>query len=356
MPQELQIIRASEFIRMGAHGHFDLAASKAALAELARACRKRGIDQAMMDLRALHPGPKPVFSPADLAALVNTFKEVGFTHQQRLAILYGTDPHHRARLFAFLSSMHGWHVRAFGDFEQALLWLSGNEEAKAKRKRAAGEKEIPVQFLKAPATAKQHGTRLGVMAALLPAALLVLVSCASKHETWDRTVRTEQQETGGAGFGGQTYSSSVTTTSTVVSVDAAQRTLQLKQADGTITTYKAGPEVADFGKIKAGDRVRTTVAEERTVSFAPAGTALSDQDTNKVVHPPDGGPAMAVTTRTVTAKILSLSYWDHTVTIEMADGKPMTVKANPYVNLATVKPGDKVSVRVSTARTFVVER
>ena len=34
MPQELQIIRASEFIRMGAQGHFDLAASKAALAEL----------------------------------------------------------------------------------------------------------------------------------------------------------------------------------------------------------------------------------------------------------------------------------------------------------------------------------
>ena len=51
MPQELQIIRASEFVRMGAHGHFDLAASKAALAELAAACRKRGIHQAMMDLR-----------------------------------------------------------------------------------------------------------------------------------------------------------------------------------------------------------------------------------------------------------------------------------------------------------------
>jgi hypothetical protein len=44
MPQELQIIRASEFVRFGAQGHFDLAASKAALAELASVCRKRGID------------------------------------------------------------------------------------------------------------------------------------------------------------------------------------------------------------------------------------------------------------------------------------------------------------------------
>ena len=53
MPLELHIIRASEFIRISAHGHFDLAASKAALAELVRGCRKRGINQAMVDLRAL---------------------------------------------------------------------------------------------------------------------------------------------------------------------------------------------------------------------------------------------------------------------------------------------------------------
>ena len=146
MPQDLQIIRASEFIRMGAQGHFDLAASKAALAELAAACRKRGIDQAMMDLRALHPGPKPVFSPADLAELVNTFREIGFTPQQRLAILYQSDPHRRARLFAFLSIMHGWAVRAFGDFEEALLWLSGGQEHGRPRKPPLGAKRVPVRF------------------------------------------------------------------------------------------------------------------------------------------------------------------------------------------------------------------
>jgi hypothetical protein len=148
MPQELQIIRASEFIRFGAHGHFDLAASKAALAEMAGMCRKRGIAQAMLDLRALHPGPKPVFSPADLAELVGTFREVGFTHQERLAILYLSDPHRRARLFAFLSAMHGWHVRAFVDFEEALLWLSSGQEPGPSRQRSPGEKQVPVQFSK----------------------------------------------------------------------------------------------------------------------------------------------------------------------------------------------------------------
>jgi hypothetical protein len=147
MPLELQIIRASEFVRLGAQGHFDLTASKAALAELAAACRKRGIHQALMDLRALHPGPKPVFSPADLIELVNTFREVGFTHEQRLAILYQSDPHHRARLFAFLSIVRGWNVQAFGDFEQALTWLSGDSEHTA-ASRSAAEKKIPVRELK----------------------------------------------------------------------------------------------------------------------------------------------------------------------------------------------------------------
>src|SRR5277367_957846 len=104
MPTELHVIRASDFIRLGARGEFDLSASKVVLAELACACRKRGIDRAMLDLRALQPKPTPVFSPTDLAKLINTFREIGFTHRQRLAVLYSADPHHRARMFAFIGT------------------------------------------------------------------------------------------------------------------------------------------------------------------------------------------------------------------------------------------------------------
>ena len=128
MPQELQIIRASEFIRISVEGHFDLSASKAALAELASVCRKRGIAHAMLDLRAAPRAPKPVYILPISAQLVSTFREVGFTPQERLAVLYGSDPHRRARLFAFLSTMHGYAVRAFGEFEEALLWLSSGQE------------------------------------------------------------------------------------------------------------------------------------------------------------------------------------------------------------------------------------
>jgi hypothetical protein len=148
MPLELQIIRASEFIRLGAQGHFDLPASKAALAELARACRQRKLERALMDLRALRPGPRPVFSREDLLTLVKTFCEIGFTRSLRLAILYHSDPHRRARLFAFLSTLHGWNVRAFAEFEKALLWLSAGDEATDSPVRTRGVKVMPLHTRK----------------------------------------------------------------------------------------------------------------------------------------------------------------------------------------------------------------
>ena len=74
-----------------------------------------------------------------------------------------------------------------------------------------------------------------------------------------------QQAGGSAGFGGETFITSTTTTSTVVSIDAVTRTLQLKQSNGKTTAYKAGPEVANFDQIKIGDLVQATVAEELAV-------------------------------------------------------------------------------------------
>jgi len=143
MPLELQIIRASEFIRLGAHGRHDLATSRELLRALAAACRKRGIHRALLDLRDIHPGPIPMLSRSDLLALVNTFREVGFSEDQRLAVLYTEDPHRRARMFAFLSNLRGWNVKASKDFEESLLWLSEGQGDEVKKKSRG--REIPVR-------------------------------------------------------------------------------------------------------------------------------------------------------------------------------------------------------------------
>src|SRR4051812_39391059 len=127
MPLELQIIRASDFIRLDPHEHLDFHGTKEVLHALARACRKRGIDRAILDLRALPIPAKPLLNRDELSGLVETFREAGFPRHQRLAVLYRQDPHEGVRKFAFISTLQGWHVRAFTDFEKALTWLSESE-------------------------------------------------------------------------------------------------------------------------------------------------------------------------------------------------------------------------------------
>jgi hypothetical protein len=155
MPIELQIIRANEFLCVNPHGHLDFQASKDALAVLARACRKRGIDRAMLDLRALAIPAKPLFTSSELAALVATFREAGFARHQRLAILYRADPHGGARMFAFISIIRGWQVRAFGDFEEAFLWLSQEKRKSLER----GEQEVPIHVTRRKIEVKQKSSR-----------------------------------------------------------------------------------------------------------------------------------------------------------------------------------------------------
>jgi hypothetical protein len=92
-----------------------------------------------------------------LLELVKTFPEVGFSKQLRLAILYRSDPHKRARLFGFLSTLHGWNVRAFGEFEAALLWLSASQEAPAESRQACKGHPIPIRY-RGVDTGGQRGT------------------------------------------------------------------------------------------------------------------------------------------------------------------------------------------------------
>src|SRR4051812_8222611 len=108
MPTELQIIRACEFIRVGAQGDFDFENTRATLATLVEACRKRGVDRALLDVR----GAISNLTSNDLANLVNAFGDAAGTKRMRLAILHSDGQNERARLFAFFSALRGRKVRA----------------------------------------------------------------------------------------------------------------------------------------------------------------------------------------------------------------------------------------------------
>lgn len=149
MPIDLQVIRASDFVCLDADEQLDFTSSKQALQTLAHACRKRGLDRALLDLRALPIPDKPLFTPTQLAALIGTFRAAGFGRQQRLAILYKTDPHGGVRTFAFIGRIQHLQVRAFDEFEAAFHWLSEEIESKSR------ENEIPIPIKKRTSPAKK---------------------------------------------------------------------------------------------------------------------------------------------------------------------------------------------------------
>jgi len=140
MPIELEIIRAAEFIRVGTQGHFDLTASCAVLSKITTACKRRGIERALVDVRDSVAN----LNPTELAALVNVFRDIGFSRDQRLAILHAEERSHRPRMFAFISRMKGWNVRAFGDFEQAMYWLSSEQLHPLPKSASTHRKQVAV--------------------------------------------------------------------------------------------------------------------------------------------------------------------------------------------------------------------
>lgn len=83
MPLELQIIRAREFVRLGAEGKFDFAGTHAVLKTLADACRKRGIKRAMVDVRESSSN----LTPNELAALVNAAREWAYDRTSHIGKL-----------------------------------------------------------------------------------------------------------------------------------------------------------------------------------------------------------------------------------------------------------------------------
>src|SRR5208283_4901113 len=85
---------------------------------------------------------------------------------------------------------------------------------------------------------------------LLPVAALALTGC------WTAPTVLAPASGNPSLVGSMVVVESFKTTATVESIDAAERKIVLKRADGVTTTLKAGPNVVNFDQIKVGDEVK----------------------------------------------------------------------------------------------------
>ena len=186
---------------------------------------------------------------------------------------------------------------------------------------------------------------------IVPAMLLLaMTSCSS----------TPKSETAAAGpeiTRGGVVVDALTSTATVQSVNAADRSVVLAHPDGSTTTYECGPDVRNFDQIKVGDQVTATVAESLAIVLIKGDVPAAAGTASAIVRAPLGAKPGGRIVHTVgfTAKVLYVDYPARVVTLQTADGQKKTVKVGPDVNLGNVNPGDDVGVKITRAFAISVQ-
>ena len=150
----------------------------------------------------------------------------------------------------------------------------------------------------------------------------------------------------------------VQVTATVVAVDASKRTVSVVGPLGRTNTYTCGKAVRNFDQIKVGDTVKATLVESVAVVAGPSSAPASIGEGGMVAIAPKGAMPGVVMARTfeITDKIEAIDSAKRMITIEGVSGHPKTVKAGPKVDLAALKAGDDVRLRITEGLAIVVEK
>jgi Cu/Ag efflux protein CusF len=122
----------------------------------------------------------------------------------------------------------------------------------------------------------------------------------------------------------------------VQSVDVDARTIVVRPS-GTAegSTYRVGPKVSKFDRIKAGDKVDITVAEEIAVYVLRDGQLT--------------GPAGASETIVASARVLSVDPSYLLLKVQYPDGQKETFKVARDVRLSEMRAGDSIVIRTGEA-------
>ena len=122
MPYDIRAISSRDFLRTDVNGFVDFPISKKILAEIASACAENENHHILLDTREATTN----LSATDVYELVLALQALGFGgNQHRIGVLNRPkDDFDRARFFELCARNRGFNVRAFRDFEEALLWLN----------------------------------------------------------------------------------------------------------------------------------------------------------------------------------------------------------------------------------------
>lgn len=158
---------------------------------------------------------------------------------------------------------------------------------------------------------------------------------------------------------GGSVSASETRTATVTKIDAKDRWVTLKLADGTLVDVQCGPAVKNFAQIKVGDKVVASQHDTVSIEVVPAGQAAPNvTGGSSTVSAPLGAKPMGVQVDTVvvSGKVTQIDQAKRTVTLQGPQGNSHSFVVGPEAKrFNEVKMGDVVVMTIKTATSIAVE-
>ena len=153
-------------------------------------------------------------------------------------------------------------------------------------------------------------------------------------------------------------SASISSSATVTAINAKQRLVTLKLADGSLADIVAGPAVRNFDQIKVGDQVIASAKDTVTIEVVPAGQAAPNvTGGSAITSAPKGAKPMAVLVDTamVSGTVTAIDVEQRAVTVSGPAGNVDTIHVGPDVqHFDSLRLGDVVVVTLKSVTSLEV--
>jgi hypothetical protein len=147
-----------------------------------------------------------------------------------------------------------------------------------------------------------------------------------------------------SGVGAVMATATAKATATVVAIDAATRTVSLRDKQGKVTELQVGEDVRNFNQIRIGDVVTVEYKEALSVSMIRQSGMRSSIEREAVDRAPPGAKPGGSIGRevTVTADVVNVNRKTGMVTLKGPKGRMVDVHVSDPKQLKAIRRGEQV--------------
>ncbi|MBP0627786.1 MULTISPECIES: hypothetical protein [unclassified Cupriavidus] len=172
----------------------------------------------------------------------------------------------------------------------------------------------------------------------------LFVACALVAASGVALAQPESNVHVASGVGAVMATETVKTTSTVVAIDSATRTVSLRNKQGKVTDLQVGDDVRNFDQIRIGDVVTVEYKQALSVSMTRQTGVRSAIERETIERAPPGAKPGGSIGRevTVTADVVNVNHKAGMVTLKGPKGKTVDVHVSDPQQLKAIRRGDQV--------------